>query len=54
VQGWPRERLAIQRATRVPNAESYASIGLQPLQNVLPAPVRNWLAAEHGVISAAW
>jgi acyl-CoA thioesterase FadM len=38
----------------VPNAESYASIGSQPLQNVLPAAVRNWLAAEHGLINAAW
>ena len=38
----------------VPNAVSYAAMGLQAPQGVLPAPVRDWLAAEHGVVNAAW
>jgi acyl-CoA thioesterase FadM len=45
---------AVARAGLVPNAESYAAMGLMPLQAALPAPVRDWLAAEHGVISAGW
>lgn len=38
----------------VPNAVSYAAMGWQPPRDTLPAPVHDWLAAEHGVISAAW
>ncbi len=38
----------------VPNAQSYAAMGRQAPNTTLPAPVRDWLAAEHGVISAAW
>ena len=38
----------------VPNDLSYAAMGLEPFNNVMPAPVRDWLAAEHGVISTAW
>ena len=38
----------------VPNAESWAAMGLAPLAHALPAPVRDWLAAEHGVIGTAW
>jgi len=45
---------AVARSGLVPNAESYGAMGLAPLQAALPAPVRDWLAAEHGVIAAAW
>ena len=45
---------AVGRAGLVPNAQSYAAMGLAPPAAALPAPVRDWLAAEHGVISAAW
>ena len=45
---------AVARTGLVPNAVSYAALGLQPPQSALPAPVRDWLAAEHGVMSAAW
>lgn len=38
----------------VPNAVSYAAMGMAVPQAALPAPVRDWLAAEHGVVSAAW
>jgi acyl-CoA thioesterase FadM len=45
---------AVARSGLVPNAESYAAMGLVLLANALPAPVRDWLAAEHGVVGAAW
>ena len=45
---------AVARTGLVPNAESYAAMGLLPPEATLPAPVRDWLAAEHGVINAAW
>lgn len=45
---------AVARAGLVPNAVSYAAMGLAVPQAALPAPVRDWLAAEHGVIGAAW
>jgi acyl-CoA thioesterase FadM len=38
----------------VPNAVSYAAMNLPLPTAALPAPVRDWLAAEHGVIGAAW
>ena len=38
----------------VPNARSYAAIGLALFGAELPAPVRNWLAAEIGLMNAAW
>lgn len=45
---------AVARDGLVPNATSYAAMGLAPLPHPLPAPVRDWLAAEHGVMQATW
>ena len=45
---------AVARTGLVPNAESYAAMGRPVPLAALPAPVRDWLAAEHGVINAAW
>ena len=45
---------AVARDGLVPNATSYAAMGLAPLPHPLPAPVRDWLAAEHGVMQASW
>ena len=45
---------AVARTGLVPNAESYGAMGRAAPLAALPAPVRDWLAAEHGVISAAW
>ena len=45
---------AVARGGLVPNAQSYAVMGRQPPTQALPAPVRDWLAAENGVINAAW
>ena len=45
---------AVARRGLVPNLESYGAMGMAPLQVALPAPVRDWLAAEDGVIGAAW
>ena len=44
----------VARDGLVPNALSYAAMDLPPPSDALPAPVRDWLAAEHGVISATW
>jgi acyl-CoA thioesterase FadM len=38
----------------VPNRHSFAAMGLPLPEPGLPAPVRDWLAAERGVIAAAW
>jgi acyl-CoA thioesterase FadM len=45
---------AVARSGLVPNEQSYAAMGRLPLANDLPAAVRHWLAAEQGVMSAAW
>ena len=45
---------AVARAGLVPNAVSYAAMGRRAPEAALPAPVRDWLAAEHGVMTAAW
>ena len=45
---------AVARDGLVPNALSYAAIGLAVPEPTLPEPVRHWLAAEHGVMNAAW
>ncbi|MDP3820627.1 MAG: acyl-CoA thioesterase [Burkholderiales bacterium] len=45
---------AVARTGLVPNAESYGAMGRAAPPAALPAPVRDWLAAEHGVINAAW
>jgi len=45
---------AVARTGLVPNAESYGAMGRAAPLTALPAPVRDWLAAEHGVINAAW
>jgi acyl-CoA thioesterase FadM len=45
---------AVARSGLVPNAQSYAAMGLAPLPADVPAAVRHWLAAEHGVMNAAW
>ncbi len=44
----------VARDGLVPNAQSYAALGLQPPQHELPGAVQHWLAAEHGVMNAAW
>jgi acyl-CoA thioesterase FadM len=41
----------VGRRGLVPNAESYALVGQRLAQDVLPEPVRHWLAAEAGVIA---
>lgn len=45
---------AVGRAGLVPNQDSYAAMGLVPPTHPLPAPVRDWIAAEQGVMNAAW
>jgi acyl-CoA thioesterase FadM len=45
---------AVGRGGLVPNLESYAAMGLVPPAHALPSPVRDWIAAEQGVMSAAW
>jgi acyl-CoA thioesterase FadM len=45
---------AVGRAGLVPNAKSYEAAGLSPLLGELPSPVRDWLAAERGVMASAW
>lgn len=45
---------AVARSGLVPNAVSYAAMGRAAPVGALPAPVRHWLAAELGVIGAAW
>ena len=45
---------AVARTGLVPNAESYGAMGRAAPLAALPAPVRDWLAAERGVINAAW
>jgi acyl-CoA thioesterase FadM len=45
---------AVARDGLVPNARSYAAMGLEAPSSELPGPVRHWLAAEHGVVNAAW
>jgi hypothetical protein len=45
---------AVAKSGLVPNTQSYAALG-QPLYPAeLPAPVRHWLAAETGLMGAAW
>jgi acyl-CoA thioesterase FadM len=38
----------------VPNAVSYAKMGMDVPAAPLPAPVRHWLAAEQGVMAVGW
>lgn len=38
----------------VPNAISYAALGIPTLDAELPIPVVNWLAAENGVVKSDW
>ena len=45
---------AVARDGLVPNAVSYAAIGLAAPDLAVPEPVRHWLAAETGVMNAAW
>ncbi|HSV68590.1 MAG TPA: thioesterase family protein [Methylibium sp.] len=47
---------AVGREGLVPNERSYALLGEHgfDLATPLPAPVRNWLAAEREVMAAAW
>lgn len=45
---------AVARNGLVPNQESYAALGVPVYPPALPEPVRNWLAAEQGLIRAAW
>ena len=45
---------AVGRGGLVSNLESYAAMGLVPPAHELPSPVRDWIAAEQGVMSAAW
>ena len=44
----------VGRGGLVPNAESYAAMALPVPAQALPAAVADWLAAERGVMSAAW
>ncbi len=45
---------AVSRAGLVPNAQSYAELGVPPYDSELPAPVRNWLSAEQGLMGSNW
>ncbi len=45
---------AVARGGLVTNADSYAALGAPMFNQVLPAAVRNWLAAEQGVMDQAW
>ena len=45
---------AITRDGLVRTAAFYAAIGLAVPEAAVPEPVRHWLAAEHGVMNAAW
>jgi acyl-CoA thioesterase FadM len=45
---------AVARSGLVPNAESYAAMGLVPPPAVLPPAVQNWLSAEREVMAATW
>ncbi|RYF60229.1 MAG: thioesterase [Comamonadaceae bacterium] len=45
---------AVGRGGLVPNLESYAAMGLPLPAGELPLPVRDWIAAEQGVMRAAW
>ena len=45
---------AVARDGLVPNARSYGAMGQAPLAAALPSAVQHWLAAEHGVMNAAW
>ncbi len=44
----------VSRNGLVPNAESYGAMDLAPLSQGVPDAVRDWLAAERGVIDASW
>ena len=44
---------AVGRRGLVPNAESYAALGLAPPPHPLPHAVRDWLAAGPGVMGSA-
>ena len=45
---------AVARTGLVSNSESYAALGLPMFTTDLPAPVRDWLSAEHGAMLATW
>ena len=45
---------AVSNTGLVPNAVSYAAMGMAAPPDNLPAPVQNWLAAERGVMTADW
>jgi acyl-CoA thioesterase FadM len=45
---------AVGKAGLVPNAESYAALGLPVLGAALPGAVQHWLSAEQGVMQSAW
>lgn len=45
---------AVARSGLVPNSQSYAALGLPVYAAMLPAPVRDWLAAERGLVGTAW
>ena len=45
---------AVARDGLVPNRQSFAAMGLPLPDAGLPAPVQHWLAAERGVMAAAW
>jgi acyl-CoA thioesterase FadM len=45
---------AVGRAGLVSNAVSYAAMGIPLPSTALPQPVRDWLAAENGVMGMQW
>ncbi|MBX3587408.1 MAG: thioesterase family protein [Ramlibacter sp.] len=45
---------AVSRQGLVPNQQSYAALGLPLPGGELPQPVRDWLAAESGVMDRQW
>ena len=45
---------AVARGGLVSNSESYAALGLPVYSPELPAPVRDWLNAEQGLMQSAW
>jgi acyl-CoA thioesterase FadM len=45
---------AVGRGGLVGNVESYAALGQPLFAAAMPAPVRQWLDAERGLVQAAW
>jgi acyl-CoA thioesterase FadM len=45
---------AVGKSGLIPNAQSYAALGISMLSHALPEPVQAWLKAENSVMTLAW